>query len=78
MKNYTAYFKVKAYDSCKNVEEEFCGFIPADSFMDAAAELEKYFRKEIISVTIELLCTNLMIMSEEMAKQIISLNVPNK
>lgn len=75
MKDYTAFFKVKAYDSCKDVEEEFCGFIPVDNFVDAAAEVEKYFKKELISVTIELFDTNLMLMSEEMAKQIISLNV---
>lgn len=75
MKDFTAYFKVKAYDSCKDVEEEFCGFIPADNFVDAAAEIEKYFKKELISVTIELFDTNLMLMSEAMAKQIISLNV---
>lgn len=75
MKEYTAYFKVRAYNSCDDVEEEFCGFIPADNFVDAAAEVEKYFKKELISVTIELFDTNLMVMSEEMAKQIISMNV---
>ena len=74
MKEYTAYFKVKAYNSCDNVEEEYCGFIPADSFVDAAEELEKYFRKELVSMTVELLDTNLMIMTEEMAKQVMDMN----
>ena len=74
MKEYTAYFKVRAYNSCDDVEEEFCGFIPADNFMDAAAELEKYFRKDLISMTVELLDTNLVIMTEEMAKQVMDMN----
>ena len=74
MKEYTAYFKATCWNEEQGKEENFYGFIPADNFTDAAHQLEEYFRKELISVSIEILDTSLMLMSEEMAEQVMKFN----
>ena len=74
MKEYTAYFKATCWNEDEGKEESVYGFIPADNFTDAAHQLEEYFKKELISVSIEILDTSLVLMSEEMAKQVIDFN----
>lgn len=74
MKEYTAYFKATCWNEDGEKEESVYGFISADNFTDAAHQLEDYFKKELISVSIEILDTSLVLMSEEMAKEVIDFN----
>ena len=75
MKEYTAYFKATCWNEDEGKEESVYGFIPADNFTDAAHQLEEYFEKELISISIEILDTSLVFMSEEMAKEVIDFNL---
>ena len=72
MKEYTAYCIVKTY--CDDEERTEHCFVPADTFSEAARAIEDYFRKELMSVTIELIDTSLVLIPEHLIEEITTYN----
>ena len=67
MKNYTAYFIVKANNGGQEYEE--AGFIPADSYGEAAGYIEKYYRSSLNIIShLELLDVPMPTMSAKAAE----------
>lgn len=50
---YVAYYEVKAY--CDGQFYEDGGFLYAADFQDAMAQIERYYKEDLVSCTIELL-----------------------
>lgn len=74
MKEANFYFEVvTCYDGDEVIE---CGFIPADSFVEAMTIIEDYFRKELCCVNkLEWLNTSLITMNKDIAQKVYDYNV---
>lgn len=58
-------FKVNFWDDTKGKEEVEYSIISADSFRDAAEEIENYYGDELIAVECEIQESSLIILSEQ-------------
>lgn len=71
MKNYTAYFIIKANDGDQEYEE--AGFIPADSYGEAAGYIAKYYGSSLGVIShLELLDIPMLTMSTEVAENFLN------
>ena len=71
-KNFNAYFEaVVLYDDETHIE---CGFIPADSFVEAMQIAEDYFGDQLCAIKFEWMDSGLITMPKEVAKQVCDFN----
>lgn len=74
IRKYNCYFEVdvSGFDFDHIIE---CGFIPADTYGEAMDYLEEYYGSDLNCVNhLELLDVGLMIMSKDMAREVLKAN----
>lgn len=68
MKKYVFLFEAEVYINSEFVTE--CGFIPADTFGEAADYLEEYYGDTLDKLHLECSDTGLVVMNKETARKI--------
>ena len=72
LKDYTAYCIIESHYEGKKIIDH-C-FVPANSYAEAAKDVEDFYRGELVSVNIELIDTGLVQIPEHMIEEIMKFN----